>query len=73
MLWKGIRRARTRFRAAAHASTHIIYKALPPMSAGSVHQMTGKRECTDLGGLFQSMPLTCICGTIGGWRSPPSR
>jgi len=51
--------------AAAHAFTHIIYKALLLMSAGSVLYMTGKRKCTDLGGLFQSMPLTCICGIIG--------
>jgi len=51
--------------ATAHAFTHIIYKALLLMSAGSVLYMTGKRKCTDLGGLFQSMPLTCICGTIG--------
>ena len=51
--------------AAAHAFTHIIYKALLLMSAGSVLYMTGKRKCTDLGGLFQSMPLTCLCGIIG--------
>jgi multicomponent Na+:H+ antiporter subunit D len=51
--------------AAAHAFTHIIYKALLLMSAGSVLLMTGKRKCTDLGGLFQSMPLTTICGIIG--------
>ncbi len=51
--------------AAAHAFTHIIYKALLLMSAGSVLHMTGKRKCTDLGGLFQSMPLTAICGIIG--------
>lgn len=51
--------------AASHAFTHIIYKALLLMSAGSVLYMTGKRKCTDLGGLFQSMPLTMICGTIG--------
>ena len=50
---------------AAHAFTHIIYKALLLMSAGSVLYMTGKRKCTDLGGLFQSMPLTTICGIIG--------
>jgi len=53
--------------AAAHAFTHIIYKALLLMSAGAVLHMTGKRKCTDLGGLFQSMPLTCICGTIGAF------
>ncbi len=51
--------------AAAHAFAHIIYKALLLMSAGAVLYQTGKRKCTDLGGLFQSMPLTTICGTIG--------
>ena len=52
--------------AAAHAFTHIFYKALLLMSAGSVLYMTGgKRKCTDLGGLFQSMPITCVCGIIG--------
>ncbi len=51
--------------AAAHAFAHIIYKALLLMSAGSVLYMTGKRKCSELGGLFQSMPLTTICGTIG--------
>ncbi len=51
--------------AAAHAFTHIIYKALLLMSAGSVLLMTGRRKCSDLGGLFHSMPLTTVCGTIG--------
>ncbi|HJM48933.1 MAG TPA: Na(+)/H(+) antiporter subunit D [Alphaproteobacteria bacterium] len=51
--------------AAAHAFTHIIYKALLLMSAGSVLYMTGKRKCTDLGGLFQSMPLTTLCAIVG--------
>ena len=51
--------------AAAHAFAHIIYKALLLMSAGSVLFMTGKRKCTDLGGLFQSMPQTAINGIIG--------
>ena len=51
--------------AAAHAFTHIIYKALLLMSAGSVLAMTGRRKCSDLGGLFQSMPLTATCGIIG--------
>jgi multicomponent Na+:H+ antiporter subunit D len=50
---------------AAHAFSHIIYKALLLMSAGAVLYMTGKRKCTDLGGLFQSMPLTTFCGIIG--------
>ncbi|MGI9333804.1 MAG: proton-conducting transporter membrane subunit, partial [Gammaproteobacteria bacterium] len=51
--------------AASHAFAHIIYKALLLMSAGSVLYATGKRKCTDLGGLFQSMPITCVCGIIG--------
>ncbi len=51
--------------AAAHAFTHIIYKALLLMSAGAVLYMTGKRKCTDLGGLFQSMPITAVCGIVG--------
>ncbi|OJX75899.1 Na(+)/H(+) antiporter subunit D [Magnetospirillum sp. 64-120] len=51
--------------AAAHAFTHIIYKALLLMAAGSVLYRTGKTKCTDLGGLFQSMPLTTLCGIVG--------
>jgi multicomponent Na+:H+ antiporter subunit D len=51
--------------AAAHAFTHIIYKALLLMSAGSVLLMTGKRKCTDLGGLFRTMPVTATCGIVG--------
>lgn len=51
--------------AAAHAFTHIIYKALLLMSAGSVLLMTGRRKCSELGGLFHSMPIATLCGTIG--------
>jgi multicomponent Na+:H+ antiporter subunit D len=51
--------------AAAHAFTHILYKALLLMSAGSVLLMTGRRKCTDLGGLYHSMPFTTVCGIIG--------
>ncbi len=51
--------------AAAHAFAHIIYKGLLFMSAGSVLYMTGRRKCTDLGGLFRSMPLTTLCAIVG--------
>ncbi len=51
--------------AAAHAFAHIIYKGLLLMSAGAVLQATGRRKCSELGGLFHSMPLTTICGSIG--------
>lgn len=51
--------------AAAHAFAHIIYKALLLMSAGVVLYRTGMRKCTDLGGLFRTMPLTCLFCIIG--------
>jgi len=51
--------------AAAHAFAHIIYKALLFMSAGVVVYRTGLQKCTDLGGLFRTMPLTAACGIIG--------
>ena len=51
--------------AAAHAFAHIIYKALLFMSAGVVIYRTGVHKCTDLGGLFRTMPLTTACGIIG--------
>ncbi len=51
--------------AAAHAFCHIIYKGLLFMSAGSVLHMTGKRNCTDLGGLYRSMRITAACGIVG--------
>lgn len=51
--------------AAAHAFAHIIYKALLFMSAGVVIYRTGKHKCTELGGLFRTMPLTAVCGIIG--------
>lgn len=51
--------------AAAHAFTHILYKALLLMSAGAVLHATGQRKCTDLGGLFRTMPVTAACGIVG--------
>ena len=51
--------------AAAHASAHIIYKALLLMSAGSVLYMSGRRKCSELGGLYATMKVTTICGVIG--------
>jgi len=51
--------------AAAHAFAHILYKALLFMSAGAVIYRTGFSKCTDLGGLFRTMPLTAICGIVG--------
>ncbi len=50
--------------AASHAFCHIIYKALLFMSTGAVLQMTGKIRATDLGGLYKTMPYTCLCCMI---------
>ncbi|MEM0895497.1 MAG: Na(+)/H(+) antiporter subunit D [Verrucomicrobiota bacterium] len=50
---------------AAHAYCHILYKALLFMSIGSVIYRTGKSKATELGGLYRSMPWTCIFCCIG--------
>ncbi|NNE92932.1 MAG: Na(+)/H(+) antiporter subunit D [Verrucomicrobiales bacterium] len=51
--------------ATAHAFCHIIYKSLLWMSAGAVLYRVGKSKCTELGGLYKTMPWTLIFGTIG--------
>lgn len=50
---------------AAHAFTHILYKALLFMSMGAVLLRAGTVNGSDLGGLYRSMPWTagfCIVG-----------
>ena len=49
----------------SHAFCHILYKALLFMAAGSVLHVTGKIRCTDLGGLYKTMPVTCLFCMIG--------
>ena len=49
---------------AAHVFTHILYKALLFMSIGAVMYRTGTAKVTELGGLYKSMPITCICCII---------
>ena len=49
----------------AHAFCHIIYKALLWMSIGAVLHRTGKSKCTELGGLYKSMPITMMMAIIG--------
>ncbi|MEO1327635.1 MAG: Na(+)/H(+) antiporter subunit D [Pseudomonadota bacterium] len=51
--------------AAAHAFAHIVYKALLFMSAGVVILRTGMNRCSDVGGLFRTMPLTTVCCIVG--------
>lgn len=52
--------------AVAHAFAHILYKGLLFMGCGSVLYMTGKSKFTELGGLYQKMPLTFLFTLIGG-------
>lgn len=52
--------------AVSHAFCCVLYTALLFMAAGSVLHMTGKIRCTDLGGLYKTMPLTCLFCMIGG-------
>ena len=50
---------------AAHAFSHILYKALLFMSMGAVLYRTGTIKGSELGGLYKSMPYTtgfCIVG-----------
>lgn len=50
---------------AAHAATHVIYKALLFMSMGAVLYLTGTARASELGGLYRSMPLTAAFCIIG--------
>jgi multicomponent Na+:H+ antiporter subunit D len=50
---------------AAHAFTHILYKALLFMSMGAVLYRVGTVKGSELGGLYKSMPLTTVFCIIG--------
>jgi multicomponent Na+:H+ antiporter subunit D len=51
--------------AAAHAFSHILYKALLFMSMGAVLHRTGTALASELGGLYKSMPFTTVFCIIG--------
>lgn len=53
--------------AAAHAFSHVLYKALLIMSLGAVIQMTGKRKLTELGGVGRSMPIVIGLFFVGAF------
>ena len=50
---------------AAHAFSHILYKALLFMSMGAVLYRTGTINGSELGGLYKSMPWTMTFCVIG--------
>ena len=52
---------------AAHAFSHILYKALLFMGAGAVLQVTGLRKLSDMGGLYKTMPLTLGLYMVGAF------
>jgi multicomponent Na+:H+ antiporter subunit D len=52
---------------AAHAFTHILYKALLFMGAGAVIHMTGKAKLTELGGIYRYMPVTLVLYMVGAF------
>ncbi|WP_022668912.1 Na(+)/H(+) antiporter subunit D [Desulfospira joergensenii] len=51
--------------ACAHAFNDILFKGLLFMSMGAVMYRTGKINATDLGGLYKSMPWTCLFCCVG--------
>ncbi|MFC1523522.1 Na(+)/H(+) antiporter subunit D [Thermodesulfobacteriota bacterium] len=51
--------------AMAHAFNDILFKALLFMSMGAVMYRTGKINGTALGGLYRTMPLTCLFCIVG--------
>lgn len=52
---------------AAHAFSHILYKALLFMGAGAVIQATGKSKLTELGGLAEKQTLVLWLYMIGAF------
>ena len=50
---------------AAHAFSHILYKALLFMSMGAVLLRTGTVKGSELGGLYKSMPWTTVFCIVG--------
>ncbi|NVM22947.1 MAG: Na(+)/H(+) antiporter subunit D [Desulfobacterales bacterium] len=51
--------------AIAHVFNDVLFKALLFMSMGAVLYRTGKINGTALGGLYRTMPLTCIFCMVG--------
>jgi multicomponent Na+:H+ antiporter subunit D len=52
---------------AAHAFSHILYKALLFMGAGAVLETTGLRKLSEMGGLYKTMPATLGLYMVGAF------
>lgn len=53
--------------ATAHAFSHILYKGLLFMGAGTVLYSTGRSKLTELGGLARAMPITLSLYMVGAF------
>jgi len=53
--------------AAAHAFSHILYKSLLFMCAGTIMYATGIRSINKLGGLAKKMPFVLVCFTVAAF------
>ncbi|MBI2918867.1 MAG: Na(+)/H(+) antiporter subunit D [Chloroflexi bacterium] len=51
----------------AHAFTHILYKGLLFMGAGTVLYATGRSKLTELGGLWRALPLALGLYMVGAF------
>ena len=51
----------------AHAFSHILYKALLFMGAGAVLEVAGRRNLSEMGGLYKTMPVTLSLYMIGAF------
>jgi len=51
--------------AVAHAFANVIFEGLLFMCTGAVLFMTGKTKCTELGGLYKTMPITLVFCLVG--------
>lgn len=44
---------------------HVLYKGLLYTVSGAVMEATGRYKCTDLGMLYNKVPLVAVCGAVG--------
>ncbi len=53
--------------ATAHATAHVIYKALLLMGAGAVLYATGRSRTSELGGLARTLPVVLMLYLVGAF------
>ncbi len=53
--------------ATAHATAHVLYKALLLMGAGAVLYATGRSRTSELGGLARALPMVLVLYMVGAF------